>query len=206
MLVLTTRVATNNDQWDSLQPAGCPYNKERTRMRISKKALAILKQTSAEELMEHSGAAATKEVEQVTSEMGVKKKKLVDPVFGELIYSYTRAQAIEDGVLVDVTKMAREAGFTGNTAVTQALWATIHEIPENFTWESIEGRLWDVLWLARMAAGAKHNRGKSRLTYRLKLNTRNLDPSCDQIVELVLDVGPGDHGEIVVTIGYEEDF
>ena len=108
MLVLTTRVATNNDQWDSLQPAGCPYNKERTRMRISKKALAILKQTSAEELMEHSGAAATKEVEQVTSEMGVKKKKLVDPVFGELIYSYTRAQAIKDGVLVDF--LGKKAG------------------------------------------------------------------------------------------------
>src|SRR5260370_2857217 len=54
MLVLTTRVATNNDQWDKLQPAGCHYNKEGTRMRISKKALAILKQTGAEELMEHS--------------------------------------------------------------------------------------------------------------------------------------------------------
>jgi hypothetical protein len=29
----------------------------------------------------------------------------------QLIYSYTRAQAIADGVLVDVSELAREAGF-----------------------------------------------------------------------------------------------
>ena len=34
-----------------------------------------------------------------------------DPVFGEVIYSYTRKQAIEDGVLVDITEMAKEAGI-----------------------------------------------------------------------------------------------
>jgi type I site-specific restriction endonuclease len=39
-----------------------------------------------------------------------KKKQEPDPIFGEVIYSYTRAQAIEDGVLVDVTDMAKEAG------------------------------------------------------------------------------------------------
>jgi type I site-specific restriction-modification system R (restriction) subunit len=33
-----------------------------------------------------------------------------DPVFGDVIYSYTRKQAIEDGVLVDITEMAKEAG------------------------------------------------------------------------------------------------
>ena len=29
----------------------------------------------------------------------------------DLIHSYTRAQAIEDGVLVDVSDVAKEAGF-----------------------------------------------------------------------------------------------
>jgi type I site-specific restriction endonuclease len=42
--------------------------------------------------------------------MNNKKKNRPDPIFGEVIYSYTRAQAIEDGVLVDVTDMAKEAG------------------------------------------------------------------------------------------------
>jgi hypothetical protein len=135
-----------------------------------------------------------------------KKKNEPDPIFGELIYSYTRAQAIEEGVLVDVTKMAKEAGFTCNTVVTQSLWHAINKIPKTHEWESVNGRLWDVLWMARMAAGARHNRGKSRLTYRLKLNTRPLDAPYDQLAELVLDVGPGDQGEIGVTIGYQEDF
>ena len=31
--------------------------------------------------------------------------------FGPVIYSYTRAQAVADGVQVDVTKTAQEAGI-----------------------------------------------------------------------------------------------
>ena len=32
-------------------------------------------------------------------------------LFGEVIFSYTHAQAIEDGVLIDLTPTAIEAGF-----------------------------------------------------------------------------------------------
>ena len=34
-----------------------------------------------------------------------------ESIFGDVIYSYTRAQAIEDGVLVDAGPMAKEVGF-----------------------------------------------------------------------------------------------
>lgn len=35
-----------------------------------------------------------------------------DPIFGPVIYGYSRAQAIEDGVLVEVPEIAsRRAGF-----------------------------------------------------------------------------------------------
>jgi len=34
-----------------------------------------------------------------------------------VIHTYTRAQAIEDGVLIDVSEMAREAGFRWPVAV-----------------------------------------------------------------------------------------
>ena len=40
----------------------------------------------------------------------------------EVIFTYTRAQAIEDGVLVDVTKEAKEYGFRFPVAVTNRLW------------------------------------------------------------------------------------
>jgi type I site-specific restriction endonuclease len=44
-----------------------------------------------------------------------------DDFFGEVIFYYTRAQAIKDGVLVDVSKLASEAGFKYPVAVTQGV-------------------------------------------------------------------------------------
>ena len=41
----------------------------------------------------------------------------------------SRAQAIEDGVLVDVSDIAKEAGFRYPVALTSALWADIENIP-----------------------------------------------------------------------------
>ena len=38
-------------------------------------------------------------------------ERSVECFFGNVISTYTRAQAIEDGVLVDVSGMAMEAGF-----------------------------------------------------------------------------------------------
>lgn len=39
-----------------------------------------------------------------------------------MIYSYTRAQALADGVLVDVSDIAREAGFRVPVALTRTAW------------------------------------------------------------------------------------
>ncbi len=43
-------------------------------------------------------------------------------IFGPVVSSYTRTQAIEDGVLVDVSEMAQEAGFKHPVALTRAVW------------------------------------------------------------------------------------
>lgn len=40
----------------------------------------------------------------------------------DIISRYTRAEAIEDGELIDVTETAREAGFTVPVARTRAAW------------------------------------------------------------------------------------
>lgn len=42
--------------------------------------------------------------------------------FGEVIHAYTRAQAIEDGVLVDVSHMACRMGFKFSVAITAAAY------------------------------------------------------------------------------------
>ena len=71
-----------------------------------------------------------------------------------IISLYTRDQAIADGFLVDVSNMAKEAGFKWPVAVTLAVWHDIvtptpHDEQEG---QSKEGRLWDVLSMARLAA------------------------------------------------------
>ncbi len=49
-----------------------------------------------------------------------------DPVtelFGEVISTYSRTQAIEDGVLVDAGAIAKECGFRWPVAITAAAWS-----------------------------------------------------------------------------------
>jgi len=52
------------------------------------------------------------------SEPVLKGGEITDDVFGEVICSYIRAHAIEDGMLVDVSALAKEAGFRYPMAVT----------------------------------------------------------------------------------------
>jgi hypothetical protein len=72
--------------------------------------------------------------------------------FGEIIFSYTRAQAIADRVLIDVTPTAVETGFRFPTALTGDLMAAIETIPQQYPHEDIEGRLGDLLWMGSLAA------------------------------------------------------
>ena len=67
-------------------------------------------------------------------------------IFGDVIYAYTRAQAIEDGVLIDVTAAAREAGIKHPTALTSAVWADYVAVPDEMKGHQDEmGRLWHPL-------------------------------------------------------------
>ena len=70
--------------------------------------------------------------------------------FAPVIFAYTRAQAIEDGILVDVSDTAREAGFKIPVAITRTVWNRLIALPEGYTAVSrtSDGRLWDVLWMA----------------------------------------------------------
>ncbi len=122
--------------------------------------------------------------------------------FGEVIYSYTRKQAIEDGHLIDVFGLAIEAGFRVPVAVTHAAWADCVEWNEadshRQTYQDEAGRLWDVLWMAMNAA--RRGAGAQRLVfqlYRVPRGGRGVRP---RLVKLVLHIGPGDHGEPVITI------
>ncbi len=114
----------------------------------------------------------------------------------QIIYAYTRKQAIADGVLVDVSELAKEAGVTIPVALTAAVWAEYVEIPACVRGCQDEtGRLWDILVMFHFAA--RQHREKSRILFQLKV--RN-SPKRLQNVTLKAICGPGDQGEPVLTI------
>ena len=66
----------------------------------------------------------------------------------DLIHSYTRAEAVADGVLIDVSAVAREAGIRYPVALTRAAWERCVAVPPGVACQDEAGRLWDVLWRA----------------------------------------------------------
>ena len=126
----------------------------------------------------------------------------------DLIHRYTSAQALEDGVLVDVSETAKEAGFRVPVALTQAAWGDCvrwtEEDSARIVHQDQSGRLWDLLWMARLAADAA--RGGDRTSFKLHRVPRDGKTGEPMPVTLLLDIGPGDEGEPVITIGFAEDF
>jgi hypothetical protein len=70
----------------------------------------------------------------------------------DLIHRYTRAEALRDGVLIDVSQTAREAGFKYPVALTAAAWAKCVTVPPGVLCQDKAGRLWDVVYLLALAA------------------------------------------------------
>lgn len=124
-----------------------------------------------------------------------------DPTEGwDLISVYTRAQALADGVLVDVSETAREAGFTVPVAMTIGLWtATVAWDEENGRWQDEKGRLWDVLSMARFAIRAHREGPVSDRCPASVLCVENTRGGRRRLVDFVLHSGPGDDGEHVMT-------
>lgn len=128
--------------------------------------------------------------------------KSATELFGEMIYSYTRAQAIEDGELVDVTDTAKQSGFSIPVAVTRAVWEqTIVWSPsdsEAQTYQDQSGRLHDVLWMLYLAC--KRSKGEACLVYCVLVIPRNGRSRKPVLMKLKSVIGGGDEGEPVITI------
>jgi hypothetical protein len=120
----------------------------------------------------------------------------------EIISSYTRTQAIEDGMLVDVTATAKEAGFVYPVAMTAAAWADCVAWTDEDTKRQAPqdefGRLWDVLWMAKMAA--KGGGGGTEILYSLHRVPRGGNGHQPRLTQLKMVCGPGDTPEPVITI------
>ena len=109
-----------------------------------------------------------------------------------IISRYTRAQAINDNVLVDVSQRASEAGFTVPVALTRNVATTIGTIPQG-SYEDETGRLWDLLISLFLAVRLSP---KESTTIHFSVYVEQFKSK----LELKAVSHPGDEGEHVITI------
>ncbi len=115
--------------------------------------------------------------------------------FGPVISAYTRADALGDGTLIDVSEAAREVGIVYPCAITREAWGRCVAVPEGVVGQDERGRLHDVTWMLRCAIVA----GRGDETIRFQLYVRN-DNGRPRLTTLKAVCGPGDSGEPTVTI------
>lgn len=114
------------------------------------------------------------------------------------VHTYTRAQALADGVLKNASCFATRVGFKHHLAMTSAVWDDC--VRWNKDIELVEQsdtqRLWDLLRAAHKEFSCSSN--KSHLSFKLL----RVPPggNCLSLVDLILHVGPGDDGESAITI------
>jgi hypothetical protein len=108
--------------------------------------------------------------------------------FGEIIYAYTRKQAIADGVQVDISTTAQEAGIRFPVFITRTAFDAYVTVPPDVTGQDEAGRLWDVVWMLRFAI-RKAPPGQARLPFALYVRNDNRAP---RLVKLVAMCGPLD--------------
>jgi hypothetical protein len=107
--------------------------------------------------------------------------------FGEVIFSYTRKQALADGVQVDVSATAKEAGIRFPVFLTRTVFDAYVTVPPGANGQDEPGRLWDIIWMTRYAI-QRAKPGIDRVP--VELYVRNDGKA--KLVKLVAECGPLD--------------
>lgn len=123
-------------------------------------------------------------------------------LFGDVIFSYSRAQAIADGVLVDLTgKFPNECRmYKYPVACTAAVWALVEKAVNNPSWcNDYAGVVWDILYMS--VKGVVSRPGEDTAVFRVIITGTGRQ----KIHTMKAVVGPGDEGEPVITIMLPEE-
>jgi hypothetical protein len=121
----------------------------------------------------------------------------------DIIFGYSRAQALADGVLVDVTATAREASFRIPVALTAAAWERCVTVPAGVACQDEAGRLWDVCWMLACAV-RRAPAGADTLSFGVHVRNDNRE-GAPPLAGLKAVCGPGDRGEPVITVMLPEE-
>lgn len=111
--------------------------------------------------------------------------------FGPVVFSYSRAQAIADGVLVDLTERSEAVRRTWrhHMACTDSVWAIVERAAQRGY--DVEGILADVSMMASVSARVG---GADADTVRFRVSVAG------ETHAMKLHVGPGDTQEPVLTL------
>jgi len=114
----------------------------------------------------------------------------------DYVSNYTRAQAIADGTLIDVTATAREAGFKVPVALTRAAWDLCVALSPaaKKACNDEAGRLWDILWMLRTAAARAST---SEVQFAVLCVTKRVRPG---LVRLRSVIAGDDDGKPAITV------
>lgn len=120
----------------------------------------------------------------------------------DIIHRYTRAEALRDGVLVDASAIAQEAGFRYGVALSRAAWEQCVSIPEGVIGQDEVGRLYDVLYL--LAAALRRGGDGTEVPFAVHVRNSNRGGT-PPLVRLRAVCGPGDDGTPCITIMLPEE-
>ena len=109
-------------------------------------------------------------------------------LFGPPIYTYTRKQALADGLQVDATTTAQEAGIRFPFFITRAVFDNDVAVPPGVTGQDEAGRLWDLVWMTRFGI-IRSGKGRDRIPVALYVRNEN---HRSRLVKLVAVCGPLD--------------
>ncbi len=118
----------------------------------------------------------------------------------EVIHAYSRAEAIEDGVLIDVSKQASEVGITLHTAVTPGVWAELIGNPRWEGWGTEDERLKRLL---SDACSELEKRERDIVSFSIRMTDMG---AILKEIEIRAQRGPGDNLEpaLTVMLGHED--
>jgi hypothetical protein len=124
--------------------------------------------------------------------------------FGEVIFSYTRKQALADGVQVDVSESARQAGIKYPTFLTRTVFDKYVTVPPGVTDQEWRGRLWDIMWMTRHAI-KKSQPGAGRIVVELYVRNDNRAPKLVKLVAVCAALDVDDPAPAITILLPDED-
>ena len=111
-------------------------------------------------------------IESIPSQPEIIPMKTTESPFGEVIYAYTRSQAVADGEQVEASKLAAEAGIRFPVFLTRGVFDQFVAVPEGVEGQDETGRIWDILNALRFAIHLSRA-GADRLPFALYVRNDN---------------------------------